>query len=278
MSLTSFIKEPDVRKKFAETFSLPDINLEAEMKAPPITKHYILVGTAFDYLLRFYVKRNNPSAITKKWVAETALIRVVDKNLKTKLINTIENSKSIYQKYLKDGVLTDNILRTTILLAKIDPIYRSGYIDPNIDAVDEGDIEDLRNLINLVDKRLFISRKICLLNPTFGIASGLVGGADADMVLDDEIIDMKTTKFLKLKTQDFHQLIGYYILSLIGGIDGVDGFLKIKTISIYFCRHGILLPIMAPSLNSSMIQISDANLKRFIKWFIERASCKINGS
>ena len=213
MSLTSFIKEPDVRKKFAETFPFPKINLDAEMKAPPITKHYSLVGTAFDYLLRFYIKRNNPSAKTSEWVAEIALSRIRDKNLKTKLTNTVKNAKLIYQKYLKDGTLTDDVLKIAILLAKIDPIYRASYIDPNIDVVDDGDIRDLRNLINLVDKKSFTSKKICLLNPTFGKASGLVGGADADIILDNQIIDMKTTKFLKLKEQDFHQLIGYYILS-----------------------------------------------------------------
>ncbi len=275
MSLTSFIKEPDVRKKFSETFPLPKIDLKAEMKAPPITKNYSLVGTAFDYLLRFYIKRHNPSAKTSKWVAEIALSCIGDDNLKTKLTNTVNDSKLIYQKYIEDGTLTNDVLRIAILLAKIDPIYRASYIDPNINIVDEGDIKDLRNLINLVDKNSFTAKEICLLNPTFGKASGLVGGADADIVLDNQIIDMKTTKFLKLKEQDFHQLIGYYILSLIGGIDGSDDDLEIKTISIYFCRHGIFLPLMVPSSNSLMIQISDVRFKEFVKWFVERAPHKI---
>jgi len=275
MSLTSFIKEPDVRKKFAETFPLPKINLKAELKAPPITINYSLVGTAFDYLLRFYIKQHNPNAITTEWVAEIALQCVEDNILKTKLKKTVDDAKLIYQKYLKDGSLTDNVLKIAILLAKIDPIYRAGYIDPNIDVVDEGDIKDLRNLINLVDESSFTAKEICLLNPTFGKASDLVGGADADIVIDNQIIDMKTTKFLQLKKQDFHQLIGYYILSLIGGIDGADDDLDIKTISIYFCRHGIFLPLMVPSANSSMIQISDAKFKEFVKWFVDRASGKI---
>ncbi|MFH1607217.1 MAG: hypothetical protein ABIC91_07745 [Nanoarchaeota archaeon] len=275
MSLTSFIKEPDVRKKFSETFSMPKVNLEAEMKAPPITEHYSLVGTAFDYLLRFYIKRHNPLAKTSKWIAEIALNCIEDENLKTKLTNTVENSKLVYQEYLKNGILTDDVLKIAILLAKIDPIYRAGYIDQNINIVDEGDIEDLRNLINLVDKDSFTAKKNCLLNPTFGNASRLVGGADADIVLDNQIIDMKTTKFLKLKEQDFHQLIGYYILSLIGGIDGADDNLDIKTISIYFCRHGIFLPLMVPSPNSSMIQISEVKFKEFVKWFMIRTSGKV---
>ncbi len=275
MSLTSFIKEPDVKKKFAETFPLPKIELKAEIKAPPITKNYSLVGTAFDYLLRFYIKQNNPKAITKEWVAEIALQCIEEAALRNKLKKTVDEAKIIYQKYLDDGNLTDDVLRIAILLAKIDPIYRAGYIDPNIHVVDDGDIQDLRNLINLVDKNNFIAKEICLLNPTFGKASSLVGGADADIVIDNRIIDMKTTKFLQLKEQDFHQLIGYYVLSLLGGIDGSKHKIDIETVSIYFCRHGIFLPLMVPSANSSMIKISDKDFEKFVKWFVERASGKI---
>lgn len=275
MSLTSFIKEPDVRKKFTEIFPLPKIDLKGELKAPPITKNYSLVGTAFDYLLRVYIKKHNPKAKTSEWIAEIAIQCVKDEVLKNKLKKTVDNAKKVYEKYLKDGILSDDVLRIAILLAKIDPIYRAGYTDPNIDVVDEGDIQDLRNLINLVDENSFTANKICLLNPTFDKASDLVGGADADIVIDNQIIDLKTTKFLQLKEQDFHQLIGYYILSLLGGIDGYEGNLDIQTISIYFCRHGIFLPLMVPSENSSIIQISDAKFKAFIKWFVERASSKI---
>ena len=163
MSLTSFIKEPDVRKKFAETFPLPKIDLKAEMKAPPVTKNYSLVGTAFDYLLRFYIKQHNPDAITKEWVAEIALQCIGDAVLKNKLQKTVDGAMVVYQNYLKDGKLTDDVLRIAILLAKIDPIYRAGYIDPNIDVVDKGDIQDLRNLITLVDETAFTANNICLL-------------------------------------------------------------------------------------------------------------------
>ncbi len=174
------------------------------------------------------------------------------------------SQKKVYQTYLKDGILSDDILRMAILLAKIDPIYRAGYVDQNINVVDNRDIQDLRNLINLVDKNSFIANKMCLLNPTFGKASVLVGGADADIVIDNQIIDFKTTKFLQLKGNDFHQLIGYYILSQLGGIDGADDSLDIQTISIYFCRHGIVLPLRVPAVS-----------KEFLEWFVKRASGKV---
>ncbi|MFA5303302.1 MAG: hypothetical protein WC393_02070 [Candidatus Nanoarchaeia archaeon] len=270
MSLISFINESDVKKKFAETFNLPKIELKVELKAPPITKNYSLVGTAFDYLLRFYIKKHNPYAKTNPWIAELALKCLKDGDLKTKLEKKLEIAKLIYKNYLTNGILTDEVIKTTLILAKIDPIYRAGYIDKNFDEIDEGDIQDLRNLINLVNENSFIAKNICLLNPTFGKASKLVGGADADIIIDDQIIDIKTTKFLKLKEEDLYQIIGYFILFILGGIDGGEG-INIKKISIYFSRYGIFFPLLIPLEKNSLIKISNEKFKEFVEWFIKRA-------
>ena len=56
MSLTSFLKIKEVKAKFRETFKKPSIKLEGEILAPPQTKNYGLVGTAFDYLMRFVLE------------------------------------------------------------------------------------------------------------------------------------------------------------------------------------------------------------------------------
>ena len=73
MSLTSFLRNKDVQERFRQEFRKPKFTAKKDLLAPPLTKHYSLVGTAFDYLLRFYVERLNPNAITKKWVAEFAI-------------------------------------------------------------------------------------------------------------------------------------------------------------------------------------------------------------
>ena len=45
----------------------------------------------------------------------------------------------------------------------------------------------------------------CYLNPTFGDASNLVGGADADIILDDMLIDIKTTKAISFTQEHYNQ-------------------------------------------------------------------------
>jgi hypothetical protein len=56
VSLTSFLSgNPDVRAKFLSEFTKPEFRMNAEIKAPPLTEEHGLAGTAFDYLLRFYL-------------------------------------------------------------------------------------------------------------------------------------------------------------------------------------------------------------------------------
>ncbi|MCD6423792.1 MAG: hypothetical protein J7L42_06735, partial [Elusimicrobia bacterium] len=88
----------------------------------------------------------------------------------------------------------------------------------NLGNVDEKDVKDLKKLISTVKPEYFKAKKICILNPTFGIASQLVGGADCDLVIDDAIVEIKTTKKLELMRRYFDQLIGYYILYNIGAL------------------------------------------------------------
>jgi len=73
MSLTSFLNNRNVKEKFKQEFPKPGFSVKREILAPPLTSHYTLVGTAFDYLMRFYLKYLNPRAITRKWVAEESL-------------------------------------------------------------------------------------------------------------------------------------------------------------------------------------------------------------
>ena len=265
MSLTSFIKNKDVKEKFVQEFPMPKFQLVGELKAPPKTKHYSLVGTAFDYLMRFYLKRINPLAVTQEWVAELSILFVANKKTRKKINEILRYAKRIYENYLKKEKMNEDVIKSCLLLAQLDLIYRAGYIVPNIGVVDLGDIQDMKNLIELVQSKCFLSKKNCLLNPTFGKASNLVGGADMDILLDDTLIDIKTTKFLKFKRDYFNQLVGYYTLFLIGGIDGAPKNTTVGFIGIYYSRHGILYKIAIDEV------VKNCNLQEFIEWFEQRA-------
>ncbi|MHA1593426.1 MAG: hypothetical protein ACTSXX_01660 [Candidatus Baldrarchaeia archaeon] len=297
MSLTSFLRIKDVKEAFRREFKKPRLRLQGKLLAPPLTNHYGLVGTAFDYLLRFYVKYLNPNAIEKSWVSEASLyllevarapelLETIPKDpimqklrekimenpalsdpvVYEKVLEILRYARKVHDRFIKDGVLSSDVFKAVLLLAQVDVIYRAGVVDENLGSVDERDVEDLKNLISLVRPEWFKAKRVCILNPTFGEASQLVGGADCDLVIDDAIIEIKTTKRLELKREYFDQLIGYYILYRIGGIDGMPSDCEIRRLGIYFSRHAYFLFIDVQDV------VNEETFPRFVEWFKRRAS------
>lgn len=267
MSLTSFLKIPAVKAVFAQEFPIPMISLKGEMLARPVTKHYSLIGTAFDYLLRFNLERLNPKAITAPWVAIQG-VAVASKFFSKeyeKAKKSLEEAERLYADFIKTGSVDDGgILRAAILLAQLDPIYRALVIDENMGKVEDGDMQDLTNLIKAVKPELFKCDYHCLLNPTFGEGSQLVGGADADLILDGRLIDIKTSVKMEFSREHYNQLVGYYILSRIGSIPGFEGG-RITDMGIYYSRYGVLKTIPTKSLDEH------PRIDKFTRWFTESA-------
>ncbi len=290
MSLTSILTDrnnQELRDKFKSEFLRPSFTLKTEIKAAPLSDNFSIVGTAFDYLMRFYLQFNNKNTFIQSdtWVADHSYNSLTNKFLNSKspeimvgfkfyktneflkiITDQYEQTKTNYNKYIKDGVLTDDLVSNTIFLAKLDVYIRARIIDQNFDFHNPEDIQDIKSLMSLVDKDKFTAKHNCYLNPTFGAGSMLVGGADADLIIDNTLIDIKATKNLKLERAHINQILGYYILSLIGGINDNPNYTPIEKIGLYFARHGELwtLPIK---------QFGDKRkFEEFKNWFISYVS------
>ena len=292
MSLINFVSLPEIRHGLEEEFTTPSLKTPDNIRVEPKTTSYGLIGTAFDYLFRFKLKRLNPAALTKRWVAEIALnllpqdyddeelkakskatgipvdilkemvgleMKRYPSSLREKVERLIKEAKQIYDEYTRSGIMNDEVIRAAVHLAQIGPIYRAGYVDPNLGQANNLVIQELRELIEIVSDEAFIARDHCLLNPTFGDASREVGGADADFIIDGCLVDIKTTKSAKFTRNQFNQLIGYYILHDIGGIDG-DYNLTITTLGVYYSRYGELCTFpVAPLIGRGY--------SSFVNWF-----------
>jgi len=184
-----------------------------------------------------------------------------------KIKRILSEAQNAYQVYLKTGKIKKVLLTSAMLLANLDIIFRTGRFEDyvELDTVSDEDIKDLTNLIKIVPAARFKTKKVCILNPTFGEASKLVGGADADLVIDDTLVEIKTTKKLELPTKYFDQPIGYYCLYRIGGISGLPQDCEIKNFAIYFSRHAYLHLIPVKDC------IGHVDFQKFLKWFKERA-------
>lgn len=267
MTLTSIIRsDKELRSEISANFLRPKLDKSKQLLAEPRTKRYSLVGTAFDYIFRFYlINLNKVDNDSKKWISEHAIeLLQSDKETYSTGRKIIKNVKTHKNKFSKSGILTDVLIRETLRMSYIDPIFRSGcgveYIG---EEADKNDIEDIRQLFELIDENLFRAKNICLLNPTFGEASRLVGGADADFLIDDKLIDIKTTKKFSLTLDDFCQLIGYLLLHRISGINESKK-LEINKLGIYYSRYGYLFLFNVQDI------IDEKSLQSFTKWFKNR--------
>jgi hypothetical protein len=271
MSITSILNYNNKQYKgfrtlLDELFPTPKFEPRVLLKAEPLTKNYGLIGTAFDYLLRFALERKYSSLVHgRPWVSETALNHfeeggftffgnpddidfdnidaiMKDKNEENKKVkDKFEKCKSIYKEFITNKInINNDILEACLFLSRLDLIVRDPFKNKiNLAPEDAGDLSDLRLLLQNCNLDKFRPREKIILNPTFGKASELVGRADADLVVDSTLIDIKTTLEIKLTRHFYNQLICYYILYLIGGLDNFQDS-KIDSIGIYFSRYDFL--------------------------------------
>ncbi|XOV91516.1 MAG: hypothetical protein ACFHWX_15040 [Bacteroidota bacterium] len=287
MSLTSILDYKnksfrDFRDFLNENFPTPKLESSAKLVAEPLSANSALIGTAYDYLLRFHLEKLfEKKVISKSWVAESAVKKYfrtesitpdsginltklsyekLDKMTRAiweqsqRVHEHLDQSKMTYQEFVVSQN-PDNykIIECCLFLARLDTVFRIGWKGRKYITFlpeEENDITDLKQLIEVCDFNLFKPQKTAILNPTFGEGSHLVKGADADILIDNLLIDIKVTRELKLKRSYLNQLIGYYILYLIGGIDQ-NSDAKIDTLGIYFARHNFLWTIHINELADS---------------------------
>lgn len=272
MSLKRFLEVPVVSRQFAALFPKPGFMLKKEILAAPRTKNYSLVGTAFDYLLRFLLERVYPGAVTTRWVAEkviresgTRTVMLYDAALWDETVrDLLSKARMNHSQFLKTGVIGDDLIRGALHLAQLDPVARgvSSIEEVHLGLTSKDDVDDLRRLLERVDMDTLQAKEICVLNPVFGKASQMVGVAgDADILLDDILLEVKTIQKLALRRDHFHQLIGYYLLACIGGVDGLETKPGIMRLGIYFSRHAELFTFPVSEV------IKKRDLQRTLEWF-----------
>lgn len=256
--------------------------LNSEIKAKYILKDYRLasqVGTAFDYLARFVLKhyqvKNGINATNDRYVAEHGL---------NALLSYTEKEKNNYQKVYNTGldIISDYIngddsketfkrlVGVSVYFAKLESMYRSGYdnlkefsLTKRIDPLVEQELmNQIEIFIDTFDKKFNIKTKpnVIQYNPTFGKCSVAVGGADADVIINDTLVDFKSSKYLKNIDEDYQQLLGYYLFNRV-----INSPTKINKICLYFSRYGKFVEYEFTDKDMDSITEATAKMEKFIK-------------
>jgi hypothetical protein len=290
MSLTSPLRVTDVRERFNVEFKKPRLVLSGQIAAPPTNPtraHAALIGTAFDYVMRLHVSILSRSRVfARAWTAEAAVGQLASfiaagipifppnasrstRGVVSIAQRIVRDARSEYDRCNNRKRISGEMLRYALLLGQLEQFFRCGILSTSFGRVKDLEITDLKNLLGVARRsgEPFCASRLCILDPAFQDASQFVGGADADLLIDDTLIEIKTSKELKFTAEAFRQLVGYYaLLSMARGItDGPKRKPEIRSLGIYFARFGVFRSFPVASVIDARL------LPAFIRWFRERA-------
>jgi hypothetical protein len=170
MSLPMMIRKSSVRFPLrayvATELNFPDF-FKTDLKEALVTElnnNKGEAGTAFDYLLRFYIQHlNKDKIIDRGWVAEGGLYNILDsvytykwngkRTTKNKfhenLTNAFNDAKKHHEFYLKTGHLSDDLLKSCLLLARLDVCQRAITNDiEHFGIYRDEELKELKDLYN----------------------------------------------------------------------------------------------------------------------------------
>lgn len=258
MSLTTFVRN-GLGNKIYELIPPPrDCPKNIPLLAHPQNDHLSIVDTAFDYLLRAYIRHFHPDAQEDVLVAVRSLeiLKNCVKNGKCKFGERTVDAKTIRylerfvrrvlkerEEFIRTGEVDFFFFEDLIRFSRLDTVYRAGtYYDPRA-PVPEEEVADLYNLFKAIPKFYFEFPKKWILDVDFSkyiqdpkVKALFQDRADADLLRGDALIDIKTVHECEITKYYWGQIVGYLVLAQIAHEHG--SFPEIKEAGFYFAKHG----------------------------------------
>lgn len=205
------------------------------LRCPPLGANPGLVGTAFDTALRVLLRGANRQMGRgdAPLVARLAALHMDPARVRT----DVGDARSVLDAVAAGGGFGDGEARAAVVLASYEVVARTGRYQDLAGVVPDAAWRDVLALIRAVPLQAFAAQRQLVVGPLFR-AARRVGGADADLLLDDALIEVKATKDLRLDRRSLQQLAAYLVLERLGGIPGSSE--PVRRLGVYFARHGAL--------------------------------------
>lgn len=205
------------------------------------------VGTAFDYLVRFLIR---PIPAEELSARKGAVNLARDSDFARPVPDAWPQLAGLLARITSDRPTPADLVRPCFALALYEQLWRTRYrphwplpalgpmatLDQVLDLCPPAAATDLLDLTNLLRRSApqLLADPDAILNPTFA-GSTTVGGADADLITSDTLIDLKVAQHAQQRWPvDLRQLVGYLLL------DWEDRH-RIARVGLYYARQGVLL-------------------------------------
>tara|TARA_Y100000589_G_C27055683_1_gene589200 strand:- start:93 stop:917 length:825 start_codon:yes stop_codon:yes gene_type:complete len=221
----------------------PRMKDSVDVIVPPCSKNHGRMGTAIDYAIRFGLIHRTSIAEHHTYlisqISVHGFIRQTNPELyKTASIRLEEAIDTLFKYEINESKYGRKAAFSSMVLADYDVMFRTRNTTLPSPITDE-QTQEIIQLMHLVPWDFFEQFGNISLNPSFGNGTKRLGGADADIIADDLLIDIKTTVQPKLTLEMVRQLVGYALLCNHFGITtGKDETTphQIKRVGIYFAR------------------------------------------
>ena len=199
MPLHSTLDDYSMKAKFAKHFPVPDMP-HTEIFAPLITQNTDLLRTAFNYIIRFYILRSFPNAVSYRWKAKEVVDKIKYKSGEFVMVDDmpepfdrsidpekqyldgttfnwivyskewagkiqtadrmLEQAKTHYEDFINTGNMTRSLLESTIDLAVLDTVIKTDKVF-EMPSITADDVTDLQNLYRIMLDWCNMSQKTC---------------------------------------------------------------------------------------------------------------------
>lgn len=304
IGVSDFIQLDDVRSEIDSIYSNPGVDVSSPLKVGHQSHSHKLVGKSFDLLCRFWLSHRVESVIephqsrSRKGYTgnllpdrETVVYedgeepeaeileseRVVNvrshrgRTVVSMVPKPIHLAEKQVEQFVETGMNADNAVNAALLFSGWDQHNPDEPSNIDLDSFSEELVSELQDLFHHFREQDWTDGDCVYLGPNFGRHSCILEG-EADFIVDDTLIDVKTTEDGTFKREYWRQLLSYYILNDIQRVlyeetDRADEeYPELTKVGVYFARYGKLKVIHV----NDVIDDVDA-YERFRAWFVDRA-------
>ncbi len=253
------------KKPFSQEYSIK-VPYSLYMRSAPS-----VVGTAFDYLARFMIARTikiNKDHALLNLRAENG-IDFFNEDFQDEIYDKFEICIDQIEHYI-NGSNEINLVEVTKIccfLARLEHASRTNWVpnEETLKLLKKEDSEILKevNSMGVVFYDDFIAKgmvkedSVVVFNPSFGICSKKLKGADGDIFIDGVLWDFKTTKLSIKKSNDFIQMWQYLVYDRACKMYNDSTYSlanhEIKALAFYKARFGEIEYIKVRDINAKQL-------------------------
>lgn len=239
-----------------------------------------LIGGAFEFLCRLWV-HHQCTVVIEPWrrgglwlkrygEGETPEILLAADGVEE---DELERMSRQAEQFIETGLNTDRAMNAALLAAGWRQITEAQeHPGLHLDAFEDDLVTEMRELFDLLRSQAWPDGEVAYHSPNFGQHSHILEG-EGDFIVDDLLVDIKTTEDSSFTPTYWRQLLTYYILNDVHGVlceqtgrGSKEKYPDLNKVGIYFARYGELQTVEMDEVINEREEY-----KRFRAWFVDRA-------